>query len=97
MTLPCPSVCEKPWYTTLTKSYVPIGCGDESVPLTTCRSHARDISVCQVCCTNKGAIHSVEYFSVFTGRGTWCASLKLGHLTHNLRQCDADGYSQVAP
>ena len=38
MTLPCASVCEKPWYTTLTNSYVPIGCGDESVPLTTCRS-----------------------------------------------------------
>ena len=38
MTLPCASVCEKPWYTVLTKSYVPTGCGDESVPLTDCTS-----------------------------------------------------------
>ena len=102
MTLPCASVCEKPSYTTLTKSYVPTECGDESVPLTDCRSTQGICQCARSIASVKALFTSSWSISSWSASGCQVAGI-LGALhynsgiSHNPIQCDADGSSYVAP
>ena len=97
MTLPRLSVCEKPSYTELTKLYVPIGCGDESVPLTDCRSTQGICQCVRSVASVKTLFASSCNASVYQVAGILGALHYNSGISHNLIQCDADGSSYVAP